>query len=451
MSADIAQSPAAVVGPRPTNVRWVIVAMTGLTTAVAMMGRLDLGVLGKSIQDEFAFNTQTMGWIFSAFVFAYHPFQIPGGWAGDRFGPRKIFTFAILLWAVATAAMGVVARFSLTEWIGLAWSFAILRFLVGMGEAPMSPNAARVVASWMDRKRRGIGVSFHMIGIGLGGALSPLLITWIAQRWGWRPSFYLAGACGTIVALLWWFYSTDRPEDHPRVNAAELSLIRSGRADHDAGEETGFGTQQRTPWVKIFSSLSVWGILLSYFCQGYMPTIYSTWFFIYLERVRGLTLLQGGLWGSLPFLTIMVLAPLGGLLSDYWVAKLGKRRGRRMTVWLGMGGSALLIWAGVHTANNTIAMLMLGAAAGLNYFALPSWWATCIDLTPEHSGALSGLMNMSSGGWLSPILTAYIVIHFGWTPALDVAALVTAMGALLWFFVDASKTLEKPSAETAAG
>ena len=84
----ILKSPA--VDLRPTRVRWRIMAMLMVTVAVATLGRLNLGILAKNIQDEFAFRTQTMGWIFSAFSFAYHPFQIPGGWAGDRYGPRTL-------------------------------------------------------------------------------------------------------------------------------------------------------------------------------------------------------------------------------------------------------------------------------------------------------------------------------------------------------------------------
>lgn len=450
-AAGLSPSEPASIDLRPTRIRWWIMAFTALTTAVAIVGRLDLGVLGKYIQDEFAFNAQTMGWIFSAFAFAYQPFQIPGGWAGDRYGPRKVFTFSILLWAVATAAIALVSRLPLSQWVGMAWSFAILRFLIGLGEAPTSPNAAKAVSNWMGSVRRGVGVSFHIIGIGLGGALAPVAITWIGQRWGWRPCFYLSSALGIVVALIWWFYSTDRPEEHPRVNAAELALIRAGRPERDSHGAARGWPRKRPPWGRMLSSLSVWGILLSYFCQGYMPFIYMTWFFIYLVRVRGLSMMQGGVWGSAPFVAMLLLAPVGGWLSDFAVARFGKRRGRQSTVWLGMGCSAILLWAGSHTVNNTAAILMLAVAAGCNYFAVPSWWATCIDLTPTYSGSLSGLMNMFSGGWLAPILTAYIATHFGWTQALDFAALLTAIGGLLWIFVDASGSLEEVPAQSAAG
>jgi len=437
-------------GPRPTRIRWRIVAMTTFTMAVAVLGRLNLGVLGKYIQDEFAFSTQTMGWIFSAFAFAYHPFQILGGWAGDRYGPRKVLTFSILFWSVATAAMGLVPRLPMSRWLGLAWSFAIFRFLIGLGEAPASPNSAKLVASWMGAVRRGVGISYHFLGFGLGGALTPVAIIWVAQHWGWRTAFYLSSVLGTVVAFSWWFYATDRPDEHPDVNGAELALIRYGGAKRVPGPAAEGASRKRPPWGRMLSSVSVWGILLSYFCQGYTPYIYLTWFFIYLVRVRGLTVMRGGLWGSVPFIFIILLTPAGGWFSDYAVARFGKRRGRQSAVWLGMGCSAILLLIGSHTLNNTAAILLLAVGAGFNFFALPSWWATCIDLTPTYSASLSSLMNTFAGGWFAPIMTAYIATRFGWTQALDFAALLTAIGAFVWIFIDANQSLEQAPVPSAA-
>jgi ACS family glucarate transporter-like MFS transporter len=436
---------------RPTRVRWRIMIIVILTLAVATLGRLNLGILAKYIQDEFAFGTQTMGWIFTAFSLAYHPFQIPGGWAGDRFGPRRILTFSILLWAAATAAIALLPVLALSRWLGLAWSFATLRFLIGMGEAPASPNTAKVVASWMGPVRRGLGVSFHIVGIGLGGTFAPMFVTWLAQQRGWRTCFYLSSLLGVLVALLWWFYTSDFPEHHGGVNAAELALIRPSRMESSSSNSPNWRPHGRPPWGRMLTSVSVWAMLLSFFCQGYMPYIYVTWFFIYLVRVRGLTMLQGGFWGSTPFIAIMLLAPLGGWFSDFAVAKFGKRRGRQTTVWIGMGCSAILLWTGSHMVSNVGAILMLALAAGFNFFAASSWWATCIDLTPTYSGSLSGLMNTFSGAWLAPIATAYIATHFGWTKALDFAAMLTAIGAILWIFVDASDTLEEKTLISAAG
>jgi ACS family glucarate transporter-like MFS transporter len=54
-------------------------------------------------------------------------------------------------------------------------------------------------------------------------------------------------------------------------------------------------------------------------------------------------------------------------------------------------------------------------------------------------------MNMGGnlGGWISPVLTAYIATHFGWTRALDFAGLLTLAAGGLWFLVNADQKLEE--------
>lgn len=431
-------------GPRPTRVRWHIVGMLTLITALTYLDRMNLSIAGKPIQEEFALSTETMGWVLSGFVLGYALFQVPGGWAGDRFGPRAVLTFAILWWSVFTAATALAPRLPLRDWFGVAGSLIVVRFLIGVGEAAALPNANKIVANWMGQQSRAVGNSLFLMGVGVGGTITPMLIAWIMQRWGWRTSFYLCAVLGAIVALGWHLYATNRPEEHPRVNDRELETIHRGRPKDAPATTSGDSAKKRTPWRRILSSRSGWALMLSYFCEGYPNYIFYTWFFLYLVRARGLTVKQGGLWAATPFLAAMLLAPLGGWFSDRAVAKLGRRRGRQCAVWIGMTASALLLAAGAHTAENTWAILLLSAAMGFNIFATSTWWAACIDLAPNFSGSLSAIMNTwgNLGGWLSPILTGYIAARVGWTQALDFAAAVTLVGGLLWTFVNADENLE---------
>lgn len=442
-------APQAGAGPSaacPTRVRWHIIALLAVISGLTYLDRLNLQFAVGYIRNEFTIPDQTMGWILSAFVWGYALFQVPGGWVGDRYGPRGVMTVAILWWSLFTAGTAIAPRLPLVGWFGVAWSFAIVRFLIGMGEAAAFPNSNKIVANWMGASQRGIGNALFLFGIGVGGALTPKFITSLMERWGWRSSFYACAVVGVAVALVWRLYATSRPEEHPRVNAAELALIRAGETREAPKSPAGNPPRQRAPWGRILSSVSVWALILSYLCIVYPAYIYYTWFFEYLKRVRGLTVSQGGFWGSTPFLAIMLLAPLGGWVSDRAVRRMGKRRGRQCAVWLGVACSATLLWAGSRTASNTLAILLLAAAAGFNLFATTTWWATCNDLTPTFSGSLSGLMNMfgNTGGALSPIITALIFAQFGWTQAFGFAALMTLAAGALWLLVDASQSLEEP-------
>jgi ACS family glucarate transporter-like MFS transporter len=278
--------------------------------------------------------------------------------------------------------------------------------------------------------------------------MAPALFAISMQRWGWQSSFFVSGILAIIVAFVWFTFSTDRPEEHPRVNSEELEILEADKRVRNSTPRASV----KTPWRKILSNRSVWALLVSYFFHGYTPFIYFAWFFIYLTRVRGLTVAKGGFWGTTPFIAMTLMSPIGGWLSDRAVERVGTRRGRQSTVWIGMTLSALLLWLGSRTVNNAGAILLLAGAAGFSNFAAPSWWAACIDLAPNHSGSLSALMNTcaNSAGGIAPVLTAYIATKFGWTRALDFAAFMSFTAGLVWIFVDASNSVEKPAKDYAA-
>ncbi|MEJ2008842.1 MAG: MFS transporter [Acidobacteriota bacterium] len=429
---------------RATHVRWAVIGMLAVISATTYVDRLNLGIAGKYIQDEFAFNDQTMGWILSAFVLGYALFQVPSGWAGDRIGPRRMLTFAIVWWSAFTALTALAPSLPLAGMFGVAWSFAMIRFLVGVGESAAFPNSNKIVSFWSARESRGAGNSVVLAGLGVGGAVSPIAITWIMIHWGWRMSFYICAALGTVVALAWHLYARDHPEEHPRVNAEELKVIYEGREKGGVSLRRNGSSANAVPWKAIFRSRSAWALVLSYFFIAYPAYIYYTWFFIYLIRVRGLSVARSGLWGSTPFIAIALLTPAGGWLSDRAVSRFGVRRGRRFAVWVGVALSAVMLPAGGYVTNNAGAILLLAGASGFNLFATTTWWAACNDMTPNFSGSLSGLMNMSGnlGGWLSPILTAAMATRFGWNMAFDFAGLMTLVAGLLWVTVRADEKLE---------
>ncbi len=432
---------------KPTKVRWAIMACLVMVTTLTIMDRLNLGISGKFIQDELKLSTQMMGWVFSAFLLGYSLFQVPAGWVGDRYGPKNVLTGAILLWSLFTALCGFAPDLVIGRWIGAAGAFIVVRFLVGVGEAANAPNSNKIVSNWIGSGQRGIGSSFLTLGIGIGGTLTPPLIAWIAERWGWRFSFYISGLLGLFVVLIWEWYVTNTPNEHPKVNAQELSLIQAGS---QARRRTN-GEFRKTPWKKMLSNRSVWGILLGYMCQGFPIYFFHTWFFIYLVRVRHLSISEGGMWGSTPFLAVAIMAPLGGWFSDVAVRRFGKRNGRRIAVFTGMLSSALLIWVGAAVNGSASAVLLLALGGGLNMFAAVTYWATCIDLTNEFAGSLSGMMNTlgNLGGWLSPVVSAYLATHYSWKVALDCAAVVTIASALFFLLVRADQKLDQTEEENA--
>ena len=418
--------------------------MVAFVTGLTYVDRLNLGIVAKNFQEEFSFTTQTMGWILGAFSLGYAWFHLPGGWLADRFGSRRILAGAIIWFSAFTALTTMAPRLPLLNLVDAAWAFAIVRFLMGVGESAAFPVGNKLMGYWLGPNERALGTSIFLSGVGVAGIIAPVLITRMAIAYGWRTPFLVLGLVGILAGLACYAYVTDRPEQNPRVNRSELALI-SGLAPAEATLAPRQISRTRSiSWSKVFSSPSIWGLMISHFCLVYPLYIFFTWFFVYLVKVRGVTVSGASFWGSAPFVANIIMVPFWGWLSDRAVQKLGKRQGRRGTAWLGIAGSALLLWSGSHTSNNTAALLQLAIAAGFNFAASAILYTTCTDISTKCSGSISGIMATfgSLGGAASPVVTAFIATRLGWSYALDFAALVTVTSGLAWFFIDAGRTIE---------
>jgi ACS family glucarate transporter-like MFS transporter len=423
----------------PTSVRWRIVLVLAIVAGVTYIDRLNLGIVAKFILEEYRFSTQSMGWILGAFSLGYAVFHIPGGWLADRYGPGRILAGAILWFSVFTALTATAPGLPIVNLLGPVWAFAIVRFTMGLGEAAALPVGNKLMAYWLGERELAFGTSIFLAGVGVGGVIAPFVISWLIRHWGWRASFFVSGAVGAALAIICYTYVTSRPEDHPHVNAAELALIH-GSAKR---EKHGAPLSTKVPWRKILTTRSVWALMMSHFCLVYPVYIFFTWFFVYVMKVRGITITKASFWASAPFVANVFMVPLWGWLSDRAVEKLGKRMGRRSAAWLAIGCSALLLWSGSQTANNTLALLQLAIAAGFNFAASAVLWTTCNDISAKFSGSISGSMSTfgSLGGWVSPVLTGYVAARFGWTAALNLAAAITIVSGLAWLFIDADQPI----------
>ena len=428
----------------PTRVRWRVVALAAFVTGLTYVDRLNLGIVAKNFEEEFKFTPQNMGWILGAFSLGYALFHVPAGWLADRFGARRVLAGAIIWFSVFTALTTIAPSLPVLNWVGAAWAFAIVRCLMGIGESAAFPVGNKMMGHWLGPNERALGTSIFLAGVGVAGIISPVLITRMAIAYSWRAPFLVLGLIGILAAFACYSYVTDRPEQHRRVNAAELALIAGPTGTKVKSVQEQASQVRSVPWRKVFSNPSIWGLMISHFCLVYPLYIFFTWFFLYLVKVRGVTVSKASFWGSAPFVANVIMVPFWGWLSDRAVQKLGKRNGRRATAWLGIAGSAFLLWSGSHTSSNTAALLQLAIAAGFNFAASAILYTTCTDISTKCSGSITGVMATfgSLGGAVSPVVTVLIATKLGWSYALDFAALVTVISGLAWFFIDAGGTIE---------
>jgi sugar phosphate permease len=417
-------------GQPPTNVRRVVLGLTVAAYMITYMDRVVMSAAVPSIQKEFGFSLITMGWIISSFRWAYAIFQIPGGWLGDRFGPRRTMSAIVFWWSVFTSATT------------LAWnaaSMSVVRFLFGMGEAGAFPIATRSLSRWVLPAERGFVQGLTHAGSRLGAALTPPLVVFLLLRYGWRTPFVLFGLLGLTWAAVWYWYYRDTPAEHKSVNAAERELLGSSTAS--ASRSVG----RRVPWKAILSSRQLWTISAMYFCYAYSIDFYLNWFPKYLNASRGLSLEAMGLYASVPLIAGTAGDLLGGWVSDIWLKRSGQiTRSRRIVAICGFLLAAACVWPAYQSSNAVASVLFSGLVMFGLEITVGVSWALTMDIGGEFAGSVSAVMNTCGnlGGALASILVAYLVEIFGWHMPFLTIGILSVAGALLFLKIDAEKRID---------
>jgi len=415
-----------------SRVRWFLVFGLFILSAVAYLDRVNISIAGSSIAAEYHLSNVQLGWIFSAFLVGYALFQTPGGWLADRLGPRRVLTAGVLWWGIFTALTAVVS----TKIAFAVLLFAAVRFLLGAGEAIIYPASNQFVSRWIPSAERGIANGLIFAGVGVGAGATPILITHVMVRYGWRWSFWMSAVIGLMAGTVWYFVARDTPEEHSHVSVPELTHIQAGRTVKSASDG-------RIPWSTIFRSKEVLALTLSYFSFGYVAWIFFSWFFIYLAKVRGLDLKVSAFYTTLPFLAMAACSPLGGAISDKLTKLYGKRAGRCGIAVFGLLLTSVFLTFGSQVQSARLASVVLAGGAGALYLSQSSFWSVTADIAAGSSGSVSGFMNMGNqfGGALTASLTPAIASRFGWTTSFCVAAGLALLGAAAWLLVDPERAL----------
>lgn len=426
MNAAVPKPVPATGSARPTRVRHAVLWLTVAAYMITYMDRVVISSAAPEIRSEFGFSVVTMGWILLSFRLGYSLFQIPGGWLGDRLGPRRALALIVCWWSVFTCA---------TAFAWNAMSMAVTRFLFGAGEAGAFPIATRSLSRWMLPSERGYAQGITHAGSRLGAGVTPLLVVWLITNYGWRAAFLIFGVVGLFWAALWFYWYRDTPAEHRSVNEAELTLIHSAIGKRSS-------TTTSVPWRAILHSRTVLCLSAMYFCYGYCLAVYLDWFPTYLKDGRGFNLKEMGLYASLPLLAGAIGNLVGGVVSDHWLHKTGDlRRSRAFVGFAGFAIAALAIVPAALTASpmasvwyNCLAVFGIEVTVGVS-------WAVPLDIGGDYAGSVSAVMNTfgNLGGTISPVILGYLVQYVGWKEPFLIASSLCVIGAILYLRIDASR------------
>jgi sugar phosphate permease len=409
--------------PRLKSVQRTALAMLVLAGVVNYIDRATLAVANPLIRQDLGLSIADMGYLLSAFLWAYAFSQLPTGAMVDRFGPRFLLSIGLALWSLAQVLGGLVQGFG---------QFFGARLLLGIGEAPQFPTAARVVRDWFNPRDRGLATGIFNCASTLGTAIAVPLLTMLMLSFGWRMMFIIMGAAGLLVALLW--YSVYR-------NPPEIDLTAEENAYRTQGDPPGQRTKVTfREWKLLFRFRTTWGMILGYFGCIYLTWIYAAWLPGYLEIERHMSVKYTGIAAAIPFVWGVVGGVLGGYLADILVRRgVSPMKSRKYPAAIALLGTAACTLAAAYVESNTLAIAFISASLFLVYVTSTCAWALSSVAAPTNCTASIGAMQNFGGylgGALAPTVTGLIVQSTGsFVLALVVGAGIGTLSALSYLFI----------------
>jgi sugar phosphate permease len=411
----------------PTRVRYRVLALVIGVYFITYLDRVLLSNALPVIQKQFKFSIETFGVIMGCYNWAYAIFQIPGGWFGDRAGPRIALASVVIWWSVFTFITGFSVSVTM---------MMVCLFLIGMGEAGAFPISNRALSRWMLPTERGFAQGSTHAGSRLASTAAPILVATLIGLYGWHMPFFLFAMVGLVWAGVWIWYYRDVPSEHAAVNEAEREKIRSALGQPKKG--------QPIPWKLILSSRQMWTVAAMYFCYGYCLNMFLVWYPKYLESARGYTLKEMGFFASLPLAAGVIGDICGGVFSDLIIHKTGRIKFARQSVAIvGFLLAAICIPLAIHEPDRYVSAALFGAAVFGMELVVGNAWAVTLDIGGSFAGSCSAVMNTfgNIGGAIIATVTGFIVKAYGWDAAFYVVVALAVLGALLFTQIDAGRKL----------
>ncbi len=391
---------------------------------VNYLDRSTLSIANSSISAELGLSATQMGALLSAFSLAYAFSQLPIGILLDRFGARLVLGLGMFIWSLAQLAGGFVHSLQ---------QFFVARVVLGIGEAPQFPAAAKVFSEWFAVHERGRPTGISTASSTVAPALAPPLLTALMLAFGWRGMFIVMGAIGVAASIGWYLLYRDRRD--VSLEREEIQYLTDN--DGSSGEQPQVTFAE---WRGLLKSRTTWGLIFGFMGVIYMVWLYLTWLPAYLQQERGLTIAKAGWVVAIPYLAGTLGMVSSGFIADKLLARgLSRIASRKWPICTGLVCAALFTIPAAYTPSTTMAVVYISLAMYFINLASGGSWALVTVAAPSRLVASLGSMQ-NFGGYLggsaAPLITGIVVdTTHSFVNALLISAGISFAGALVYLFV----------------
>ncbi|MDR3435568.1 MFS transporter [Telmatospirillum sp.] len=369
--------------------RWTICALLFFSTTINYMDRQVLGLLKPTLMGDLHWSESDFGDIVAAFSLAYAFGYIGIGRVMDKVGVKLGLPGAVASWSLFACVHA---------FMGSIFGFKVARAGLGLTEGGNFPASIKTISEWFPAKERALATGIFNAGSNVGAVVAPIIVPLIVMYWGWRPAFIVTGGIG-FIWVIFWFIFYKKPEDHPKLSAAELAYIQS---DPVVAEE-------RVPWIKLLGYRGTWANIVGTCFSAPVWWFYLNWVPGFLSKQYGINLMAA----MLPLVVIYCMADVGsiggGWLSSYLIKRGVKTLRARKITFLICGLCVVPVFMASQVSNAWWAILLIGIAASAHQGYSANVYTIVSDTMPKNTiGSVVGI-----GGFCAYIVGTFVSMGVG--------------------------------------
>jgi ACS family glucarate transporter-like MFS transporter len=394
---------------KETRVRYLIICILFVVSCFSYADRSALSQAVASMPKSMDLSPQRMGYLLFAFGWAYALGQLPSGGLLDRFGSKRVYGIAIILWSTFAFLTGCAG------YVGASLAFTaifILRIFSGLSQSPVFPGNGRIVAAWFPTSERGRASAIFNSSQYFALPIFAPIFGGLLSRFGWQSCFWFLGIVGALLTTVW-FTNIYGVKDHPRISPAEVETIErgGGLVNTDAGASAKKNTLTWSTVKMLLSHRMLVGVYIGQYCITTLTWFFLTWFPLYLAQARHMSVLKVGFAAAVPGLCGGFGGILGGIISDELL-----RRGcslsfsRKLPIMAGMALSMSIIACNYASSQAIMLLFMSISFFGKGIGALG--WTVISDTSPKGMVGMNGAVFNLCGniaGVTTPLIIGYIV------------------------------------------
>ncbi|XP_065208393.1 vesicular glutamate transporter 2-like [Planococcus citri] len=382
-------------------------------------------------QPEFDWDSKTMGMVLSMHAYGYLT-CVGAGYVVSKIGGATAYGLAILAMATMNLITPVCLRANF-------YLFLITRLFIGALDGVAYAGSMEILSRWAPIHERSIMLAISFCGIYIGIATSYPVDGFLAQKWGWSSTFYVAGAVAIIWYIFWISLVKNQPSKDTRISKKELEYILENT-------DTAPRNQIVHPYREIFTSPQVWALCIGEFAYGWGFTLLVTCFPLYVKDMTGRDIDEVGFIASIPNIVCMFMIPIAGIIMDFWQNNSNFKRTQIHKIMMSVGffSGSLCLTTAAFISNFTLSMIcfvLIKLMISFNYLILQ---LVCLSMSPMHSGVLAGV----SAFWYTvsnimiPNTVGFIVQNHNaaeWSACFLVSATVLFFGAVTFIVYGSSE------------